>query len=423
MSDNKSTFTDKAAKVAAVVTGAVAAAAVIPQDELVKKGLPSLWDAVKGTLETGWLTIEEYAKKFRPTAFRWTAKLYGALKWWLLVALALVLGGVQLHESYGSNVARVLVALGTLGFAGLGIALVLLWKGLTRIAYMKLKIAGGVFGKAASLVGADVPTVIDKGDFDAFAKKAETTLAAVTVLCFSLLFTMFFPAWSTLGWTVIFWAMVGVAYCATLYLNLEMGRAVRAIFYVTIAIIVGAFVVFLLDRLTGGALGFGGFRKWLLRINGSEILAAVLVLVPATLLLVSVFAKDAAAKSAFRSSAKYVGIGSVILGAFLLYKGTISWKQLSGNEPPRALTKTADKLESAYVDALDGKSSSSKALPPVGATRGDGTYLPPPSGTSVPDAPAPRTTKPRAKKQPLPPLKAKKYGDAASAVEDLESLL
>ncbi|HJV32486.1 MAG TPA: hypothetical protein VJ694_00495 [Patescibacteria group bacterium] len=422
--ENKSTFASTAAKAAAIAAGAVAAAAVIPQDELVKTGLPRLWESIKGIAAAGVEILEENAKKFRPTAFAWWSKLKGALVWWTLISLALVLSGIEVKTRFGSSFGHVLVAAGTVSFAGLGILLFILSDGIAAVLYFQGRMIGGGVRKAASLVGLELPTVLDRVDFMKYREKIRLILAGATILCFSLLFTMFFPAWSTLGWVMCFWAMVGVALCAALYLDMKMGKAVRAVFYVTIGLIVAMFVVFILDRLTGGALGFDGFQKWLRAINGSELLAAFLVLVPATLLLMGVFAKEKERKASFVWAAKYVGIGCALLGAFLLYKGTISWKQLSGKEPPKVLTKTVDKAEGAYLDALDGGSKSGTKSAPRGTASNGAVYASPPAGLGADPSPAPaaRTSKPRAKKPPLPPLKAKEYDDEAAAYTDLDSI-
>lgn len=426
MSDDKSSLTEKIATGAAIGAGLIGAAAVIPQDELMKQGLPSFWESVKGIAQLNWLRLEEAAKKFRPVAFTWGAKLWSFIKWWTLMSFALIFAGIEVKTRFGSNFGHVLVAAGTISFAGLGIMLFTLTDGIASLLYLKLKIAGSVFGKVTSLVGVDLPKIIEADDLQKFRDKVRIVLAGATVLCFSLLFTMFFPAWSTLGWTMCFWAMVGVALCAALYLDMKMGKAVQVVFYITIALIVGTFVIFVLDRLTGGALGFSGFQTWLRAVNGSEVVIALLVLIPGSLLIVSAFAKDKDRKSAFKQSAKYVGVAAFILGAFLLYKGTVSWKQLSGKEPPKMVTETIEKVETTSFKGFGKESPTEKASAPRGSASNGAQYMAPPSGSQPQNdgpAPAARASTPRAKKPPLPPLKAKTYGDAASAVDDLQSLL
>ncbi|MEK7545852.1 MAG: hypothetical protein AAB554_02125 [Patescibacteria group bacterium] len=425
MSDAKKTssFADKAATAAAIVGGAVAAAALIPQDELMKEGLPAFWDSVKGIARSGWLHANILAEKFHPIAFRWLSKLWFYVKLWLGVSLALIVAGIEVKTRFGSNFGHVLVAAGTVSFAGLGIMLYVLTDGIASLLYLKLKVTGFIFGKVTSLVGVNLPTVIDADDLAKFRNKVRMILAVATIFCFSLLFTMLFPAWSTLGWTICIWAVVGAIACGALHLNLEPGPAIRVVLYAAIVLLVGMTVIFIIDRLTGGALGFAEFQEQLLAINGSEILAAILVIVPATLLLMGVFAKDKDRKSAFQASAKYVGVGCAVLGAFLLYKGTISWEQLTSKEPPTVLTETADKAESAYLNALEGGQKSGTTSAPNGSASNRAVYAAPPSGPGPSAAPAARISPPRAKKPPLPPLKAKKYDDAAAAVDDLESLL
>ncbi|HTK60471.1 MAG TPA: hypothetical protein VL283_04715, partial [Candidatus Baltobacteraceae bacterium] len=374
-------------------------------------------------------------------------KLWSFIKWWTLLSAALIFAGIEVKSRFDSNFGHVLAAAGTISFVGLGLLLFALSDGIASILFFKIRLAGGILNKATSIVGVDfhealgltgkhsTPEELAKAEAKAakFRNRIKLILAGTVVLCFSLLFTMFFPAWSTLGWTLVFWAMVGVALTAALYLDLQMGKAVEVVFYATLALIVATFVVFVLDRLTGGALGFAGFQKWLLKVNRSEAFVALLVLLPVTLLLVGGFSKEKDRKASFLFAAKYVGIACAVLGAFLLYKGTLSWKQLSGKDAPKAVSQVIEKIENGSIESAPGNGTHAKpATPsPQGSASNGGVYMSPPnddvrpSGDPMPqeERPAPRTTKPQAKKPPLPPLKAKKYEDASSAVDDLQTLL
>jgi len=435
MSDDQKTppeksFTEKAAKFAAIGAGVIAAAAVIPQDELMKTGLPNFWESIKGIAKLNWLRIQDIVEDIRPVAYRWLRKLRSVITWWALIALALIVGGIHVKTAFGSNVGHVLVAAGTVSFAGLGILVYALCDGIALILYMKFKIAGNVARKATSLVGVELPEVLGRKDLEDFRDKVRMVLAGTTVLCFSMLFTMFFPAWSTLGWTLCFWALVSVALVAALHLNLKMGKAIKAVFYLTIGLVVAMFVVFLLDRLTGGALGFGGFQKWLLKINGSELLVAFLVLVPVALLLVGIFTKDKDAKASYVFAAKYVGIGCGVLAAFLLYKGTISWQQLSGKDTEKdAVGKTVDVAHKKYMGALQSweKDPETKSAP-QGTTSNGGNYMAPPTGNAfvaspqTPIASTPVRARTGRASKPLPKEEPKKYSNLTQGMDDLEAL-
>jgi hypothetical protein len=453
MSDDKTpapkSFADRITKAAAIGAGVVAAAALIPQDEVMKRA-PGVWESIKGIAHLNWLRLEEAAKKFRPVAFDWATKLWSFIKWWTLLSCALIAFGIEVKSRLGSNVGHVLVAAGTISFVGLGIVIFALTDGIASILYFKLRLAGSVLGKVTSLVGVDfhealgltgkhsTPEEIAKAEAKAakFHNRVKLILAGTVVLCFSLLFTMFFPAWSTLGWTLVFWAMVGVALCAAIYLDLQMGKAVKVVFYATLAMIVATFVVFLLDRLTGGALGFSGFQKWLLKINRSELIVTFLVLIPVGLFLGCLCTSDKEKKATFIFASKYVGIGCFVLGLALLYKGTISWKQLTGKETEDdAVSKTVDVAHKKYMGAINAwdKGSEPKTTTstptPQGTTSNGGRYMAPPTGSPSSD-PMPReetptvraTPKSKAKKPPLPPLKAKEYADEAEAFADLDSI-
>lgn len=418
MSDTQnSSFAEKAAKV--ILGGAAIGgiAAVTPQDELMKDGLPGLWESIKGIARKGWLHLNIAAEKFHPIAFRWLAKLWSFIKWWTLMSIALVVVGIEVKSRTGSNLGHVLVAGGTISFAGLGLLLFALSDGISNIAYVGLKTCGSVFGRVTSFVGVHPPELIDELTLLKFRGKVRLILAGTVVMTFSLLFTMFFPAWSTLGWTLIFWAMVAVAVVAAIYLDMQMGKAVRAVFYATLAMIVITFAIFLLDRLTGGALGFGGFRKWLLALNRSELIPAILVLIPATLLIVSVFAKDKDMRGSYRDAAKFVAAGALILGMVLAYKGTISWKQATGKDAPDlswpGKSKQAARSEPAYA--------------PQGTTSNGGQYMAPPTADAAPRVEAPVPSKPpkaktRRASKPLPKEEPKKYSNLTQGMDDLEAL-
>lgn len=427
-SSSTSSLADKAAKAAAVGLGAAALAAAVPQDELVKEGFPAFWDAVKGIFAEGWDIARTWHKRARPIVFRWYAKLVSVLKWWILASLALVVMGIEVKSRMGSNVGHVLVAVGTMSFCALGILLFVLADGLSAILYLKLKVAGSVFGKATSLMGVHLPEVIDEADLAKFRNRIRLILAGTTVLCFSLIFTMFFPAWSTLGWTLCFWPLVAVAVLAMFYKNMEPGKAMMVLFYAAIGMLMLMFVVFILDRVTGGSLSFGSFRTWLVSLNASKIVTTLFVLVVLTLLLVSAFVgKDASA--AYRQAAKYVGVTLLVSWLGLLYAGTVTWAGLWGKEPPKAIQEVGEKIQNGSIKDISlspkGEKKAVEPYVPDPARAGSsGVYLAPPSGDAVmPGASAPHVTKPRTKKQPLPDLKPKTYEAADSAVSDLESLL
>lgn len=426
-SSSTSSLADKAAKAAAIGAGVIAAAAVLPQDELVKEGLPAFWDAVKGIFAEGWETARNWHKRARPIVFRWYAKLVSVLKWWILVSAALVVAGIEVKSRMGSNAGHILVAGGTLSFCALGILLYALTDGLAGILFIKLKIGGSILGKATSLVGVELPQVLDEQKLAKFRDKLRIIMAGTVVLGFSLIFTMYFPEWSTLGWTMVFWAMVAVALVAAIHRNLQMGKAVMALFYVTVGLIVATFVVFILDRVTGGALSFEAFRTWLLELNRSKVITAVFVLIALTLLLVSAFAGKERKEDFLRASKIVcVTLGLAWLG--LLYAGTVTWMGLWGKEPPKAVQEIGDKIQNASIKDISLSSKDEKKAvtpqvqPPL--VRTGGVYMTPPSGDAVPsDAPTPRMTEPRSKKPSLPAPKPKKYEGADSAVNDLESLL
>jgi len=437
----KSSFAEKAAKAAAIGAGVVAAAAVIPQDELMKTGLPNLWESIKGIAHLNWLRLEEAAKKFRPVAFAWGAKLWSSIKWWALISFALIAAGIEVKTRFGSNVGHVLVAAGTISFVGLGLMLFALSDGIASILFFKIRLAGGILNKVTSIVGVDLSKMTGLTGADAQAKadkfhnKVKLILAGTVVLSFSLLFTMFFPAWSTLGWTITMWAPVAVALAAAIHREMPIGKAITVLFYVTLGLIVAMFVVFLLDRLTGGAIGFAPVQEWMRNVNGSEVLAGLLVLLPLTLLLVGAFAKDKDRKAAFHQSAKYVGIGCAVLGAFLLYKGTISWKRLSGKDAPKAVSEVIEKIENGSIASKKSENAPAPKqdmkVGPQGTTSNGGVYMSAPmsgSGDPMPREEAPTPSKPtkaathRRASKPLPKEEPKTYSNLTQGVDDLEAL-
>jgi len=453
MSDNatpaapaqKTSIIEKGAKWAAVGLGGIAAAAVIPQDKL-----PNFWESLKAFHGARWEDVRTGVTKFRPIAFAWGAKLWFWTKVWIVLSVALIVGGIEAKNRYGSNFGHVLVGAGTLSFVGLGLAMYAFSEGIATILFFKIKIAGGILKKAVDFVGIELPepTPLEieerKRKFETYHDKVRLVLAGTVVLGFSLIFTMFFPAYSTLGWTICFWPLVGVALCAAIYLKMEMGKAVEVVFYATIVLLVGMIVVFLLDRLTGGAIGFAPIQEWMRNWNGTEVIWGIQAIIVVGLLIMSGFAKDAAGKSdadrkvAYKKSAIFLLIAFVILDGLLLYKGTMSWRDGTGHEPPKAVSEAVTKIEQGSISGADGLKTATKNDPAAGTkptesadvsqgtTSNGGYYMStPPAGDPMPPEEAPSvrpTPKPQAKKQPLPKLEAKEYKDLAEAYEDLDSI-
>lgn len=443
MSDNatsapaQSSTLEKGGKLAAVALGGVALAGVIPQDKF-----PNFWEALKAFLGARWEDVRTGATKFRPIAFAWGAKLWFWAKIWLGLSLALIVAGIEVKTRFGSNSGHVLVGAGTISFIVLGFVLYAFSEGIATILFFKIKVVGGIFKKAADFVGIELPdstpTEIDerKKSLKKYHDKVKLVLAGTVVLGFSLFFTMLFPQYSTLGWTICFWPLVLVALGAAIYREMEMGKAVDVVFVATIVLLVGMFVVFLLDRLTGGEIGFAPVQEWMRNWNGTEVIWGLQAIIIVGLLIMSGFAKDEAGKpddgrkSAYRQSAFYLLIAFAVLDVLLLYKGTMSWKEGTGHDAPKVVHETIDKIENAsFSDVKSGKSEDAVAYPssyvPQGTASTAGIYLPPPSGDPMPreEAPSVRPTpKARVKKQPLPELKPKEFDDEVAAFEDLDTL-
>jgi len=442
MSDNKTTaqaskpsFADKAAKWTAIGAAAVGTAAVIPQDKL-----PNFWEALKAFLGARWEDIRTGATKFRPIAFAWGAKLWFWAKIWLGLSLALIVAGIEVENRFHSNASHVLVALGTFLLLGLGFAMYVLSEGIATILFFKIKIAGGIFKRGLDFIGVDLPDLTPeeikerKLKLKKWHDKVKLVLAGTVVLGFSLIFTMFFPAYSTLGWTICFWPPILVALGAAIYREMEMGKAVDVVFYATIAILVGMVVVFILDRLTGGAIGFAPIQQWMRNWNGTEVIWGLQALIVITLLILGGFAKETNRGLAFKHSAIYLLIGFAVLDGLLLYKGTMSWKDGTGHDAPKAVHETIDKIENTSFSDLESKSDKKaedkpSSYVPQGTNANAGIYLPPPSGDPMPREEAPTTaskppkaTTQRRASKPLPKEEAKTYSNLTQGMDDLEAL-
>jgi|GEM_PF-2317797 len=433
------------AKVLAVFTGTAAALAALPQDAILKEGVPGVLGSLKRLATLNWLRLVEIYERLNPLVLGMARKLWRTAKLLMLASAGLIAFGVQLKEGYGSDLGHVMVALGVL--TGTATLMMIWWFTdiIVAITALKLdlakKVVGTVGGTAANLVskvGVKFPEAQGGStiSLDALKEKVKRAFAAIPVVAFSLMFIMLFPSWSTVGWVACMWVPVVIVATSAVYLGKPFGMAIEAVLKATVAILVFLVAMFLMGRLfpkTFGEIGFGGLDAWMQARNRSEWVVMALALIPLVMLLVSVFTKDDHKKSAFRQSAKYVGVACGLLAAFLLYKGTVSWKQLSGKETEQdAVGKTVDVVHGKYMGVLrdwekDGPpvESSSEAHIPLDRESYKGRYMAPPPVSAQPEtAPsAPRTPTPRAKKPPLPPLKAKSYGDAASAIEDLESLL
>lgn len=425
------------AKVVAFFTGAAAALAALPQDAILKEGVPGLWESFKDIVALNWLRLVEIYERLNPKVLAMARKLW---RWAMLLTLAsagLIAFGVQLKEGQGSDLGHVMAAIGVL--LGSLTLLAVWWFADVFVAILAFKLdmakkiataAGSTTANLASKVGVKFPEATASSGISLadLQEKVKRSFAAIPVIAFSLMFIMLFPSWSTIGWVVCMWVPVLIIATSAIYLGKPFGMAIEAVLKIAVGVLVFLAVTFLAGKLfpkSFGSIGFGGLDGWLSARNRSEWILMILAVIPLALLIVSVFAKDPMRKIAFRITAKYVGIAGAVLALFLFYRGDLDWKQSTKQDPPATIIKAADKLGGAIDKALDGSPKYGPAPVPQGAKAQGATYMAPPSGNvSVPDpAPSARTSPPRAKKPPLPPLKATKYDDAATAVTDLESLL
>lgn len=418
--DSKSGFVEKATKTAAVVVGVaagtVALAAVLPQHEIAQE-LPTIWRSIKGIFRLGFLKASDLAGEAWETIEGWWWRLKRFLITWSLITFILIGGGVGLAE-IGVSFGRFLVAVGVVSLVLLGIALHGLGHGIATVLYWNYQVIGGVANKVTSIVGAKIPE-IDQAQFEQYRAKVKIIFSATAVIGFSFLFLMFFPELSTLGWLSVFWAMAIVAYMLAQAAGIKSDRPMKIFLGIVIAMMAVFGVIFILDRLSGGALKFGAFREWLVSINRTEIIGLIL-LAPGCALLMMSFFQEEEKKSAYRQAS----VCALVIGAFafggLLYRGTVKVKQATGRETPVFLKEIDEKIQTF---SISGKSVEAPSAPSVSS--GGGHYLPPPNVGSRPSSSAPVSDpapRPPKAKSPPPPIKAKTYDDAASAVDDLLSL-
>lgn len=429
MSDSNKSFGEKISTVIAIIVGLFAGARIINQGEAAKK-LPRLWRSIRGIAGLKALQFVDMATGVKSVAYRWLMSLSRFIRWMAFIAVLLILGGVLVKAELHSNIGHVLVAVGTMTFAALGLTLYMLSDGIAVIAYKGFKTFGNMFGKAAAKVGVTVPEVMSAEELKEFRESVRHIMTVVSVMAFTLLFTMFFPAWSTLGWTTVFWAMAAVMLCIAVAANKPIGKAMIVLFYAMTVLLGGTAFIFIIDRLSGGALGFTGFQEWFRNINHSEILTALLLIViPMTMLGLTVMSKDKDTKAGLFYATKWVFLLCVLLFLALLYKGTISWNQLTGKNAPQAVTKTIGWVEGSPPNQSESQAGS--VVAPVPQTTGStgAVYLPPPpTGSFDPppvytDPPPVLRTRPlRLRNRPLPPLKEIEYDDALSADDGLDSI-
>lgn len=417
------------AKVVALFAGAGAALAALPQDAILKEGIPGLWESLKSLVALNWLRLVEIYERLNPRVLAMARKLGNWAKLLLLLSAGLIAFGIQLKTSYGSDLGHVMVAAGVL--IGAATLLAIWWFIDVFVAILAFKLdlakkivatAGATAANLASKVGVKFAgTPSDSHlSLDALKEKIKRAFAAIPVIAFLLMFVMLFPSWSTVGWVVCLSVPVLIIATAAVYLGKSFGKAIEVVLKVTVGILVFLFAMFLASRLfprTFGGMSFEGLDGWFSARNRSEWIIMVLALILMGMLLKSAFVKDPVAKMSWKTATKYTFWGAVGLIVLLSLKGVMTSKEVTGKEAPK------------MPEIFSGSpKTETKAAVPQGTNSGGGTYMTPPSGGSDPmpreegaNPPSPRLR--GARKQPLPPLKAKNYDDASSAVEDLKSLL
>lgn len=432
MSDTNAGLGQKIASVGGKVAAVGAALAAIPQDEVMKKGLPAAWKALKELVVLCGLSLEHGYNR----AELWTRVHARPLKktvmLTLLLALTFILGGIEVKTRFGSGAGNVLVAVGVLTLDAVMIACWALLAGITTVVIYKvsaLKKLSGIAlktgAKVASIVGVETPEVkvtgLDPATVEAIRKKVKGAFAAVILVTAAMNILMLFPSWGAVGWVVVLSSVAMVPILVTIHLGGEFGAALRVIHKIFLGVLAFLIAMFLASRLAPksfGSMSFGKLDAWLSGLNASEWVAGILVLIPIGMLLVSVFKKDDVSKNAWRTASKYVGIFSAVLVAFLIYKGALKYKDLTGHEPPKVVEKLERKLESIGDSKGESKSAS--------APKGGGVYLPPPGAGTNGDTAVSASSAPAARPKARVVLPAKeepkRYHNLTQGMDDLESL-
>ncbi|MFA5854336.1 MAG: hypothetical protein WC866_04620 [Patescibacteria group bacterium] len=426
MADNdKKGFLEKHSNKFLWLVGLIGAVIALPQDKIVKKGLPAFKNAVFALFQVGSeLTIEGWTRTRDWMKEHWRSFKISALCW-AIFALAVMTLGIHLHNHGYPFGGKVVAVIGAVLLQMLFVLVLLTAAVFAKILMFKLgvikQIATGKFTEA------------QKQKIEEKHEKYKSHLTATFVL-FSAALVPFqlFVSWKVLGVSVIMTGLALPAVFAVIHQKKDFGLVIETIKLISIGLVVLTMVAFLCVELfpqSFGTMRFGNADSWLAKITPSEWVVSFIVLGLLALLLRGVFTKDAHTRAASFLAFKWLVPISVGFSIFLMWKGTIQYKEVTNHDAPD-VSEEIDGFKKAIKSIGDDDKSPYHPGPAPIAGTGGGTHMAPPPRSSVANsaparsAPSKATARRAVVTKPLPPPpEAKSYqDDPGKAIGDLQAL-
>ncbi len=420
MADKKTGFLDRYVDHVAKLIVIIGLFLVLPQQKIAKKGLPALWKAVKKLGELGYALAEDGYRM----AAEWWIEYWPAfrrfVRRWFLFSLALLCAGILAKQQMGYPfVGQMLAASGVLMLTLLCIGLYALGDRLSFVftsvlesdrikAILKLKSPDG------SKI--EIKASEKREEMKSLHQKYKSSFALLVLMNAAFLPFIFFVSWKSLGLIVIMAAIAMPAILAVIHQNAEVGPIIEKVKWVSIIAFLAFVTVFIVSELFPNSFGSASFSRldeWFSARNNAEWAVGLILLIPAAMLLKGAFTKDKEKKGTWFQAAKIVGILSVILVVFLLYKtdSGVSWKGLTGHDGDQTLEDIEKKF-----DSIGGKKKENRPSIESGASlRGmpQSTPLPLPSASSSSVATKPyEAPRPVIQTKPMPPPPAPQRVDS-----------
>ncbi len=393
----------------------------LPEDLIVRRGLPSAWAAFRELAGLGAdLGIEGLKRARNWLDTQWTVFRKFVIWWFMLSAAVMVTGILLANHGYPFG-GQVVAVIGALLLQSLFLFLMIVGSAFAKV--LVVKIGAFTTDVARKIVGSEKLTDDEKKLLVARHEKYKSDLMAALVLISAALVPFeLFVSWKVLGVTVVLTGLALPAIFAVIHQKGEFGVAIRTIKIVSIALTLLTLLAFLAVELMPQSFGTMRFSKadhWFAKTNKTEWIVGLTALGLLALLLKAAFTKDKDSKLAYLQAFKWLAPISVIVVAFLIYRGTASYKDLTGHDAPD-VGGGIDKVKHAIGSlGSGGKKESGARAVAIGA--GSGIDLPPPD--APPHSTPSSTRRPVVQTRPMPPkpapVKIETLGEGLDALDRL----
>ncbi len=427
MNENTSSTLKKIGIAIAGLAALIGAALFLNQGKLSKKAAPvasewikALYNLGKDFIPATWENIRNWIDKY------WHAFRAFVLRWFGLAVALMLLGLLlkqQLDYPFGG---RVVAVIGAILLQLLFVFLMFISVPIARILVFKFNVIKQVTKKITFQggSGSNELTTSEKDVLKASQDRLRSHLmAALVLMSASLLLVEIFVSWKALGLTVILVSLVLKIALAKLQQGKAPGPSIQMIEIICFVLLIMTLLTFLAVELMPQSFGTLSFNKvdgWFASGNKSEWIIGLIAFGLLLLLLKGAFTKDLARKQSYLQAFKWLLLISIVLVPFLMWKGTMDFKEVTGHEPPD-LGEKIDGIKEAF------RSNDTKKVVyerPVGSgVAPSSTYFPPPKAYTPTTTPT-TVRRPVVQTRPLPPKpEAKTYeNDPGAALDDLERL-